>query len=276
MLKQEQFDDSQSVPRPPSGSVPRVTPEELTSALDAIEARRQGDAKTIPLDQAVSELNLDSTPDEIWAEVQTQRVKAAAAQRTPPRSAVTAEMAAENAPMGLRRGSRRRPFAPLLIVGGILLLSNHGLLPHFGSRHVSVVSVPVTAPILRPLSAIPDDIEVYADASALAQISVGKPLAQVTVSENASGNRWAIVKRGGHVYLRGYIARADSLQSLQNQPLTIYSSNDSGDLEGESTSNITLRVDNTPLSKPSAGDDYLSVTISNFQPDPRTTLDPGS
>ena len=268
MLKNQDTVPEPHVSQAPSGA-PRVTPDELNAALAAIEARRQAEAKTIPLDQAVSELHLDSTPDEIWAEVQAQRAKASAPQQHVPVQAVP------QAVLRSRRGSRRRFFAPLLIFGGLFLWTNHGHLPNFGSRHASVAST-FTAPVLRPLAQVPNDIEVYADPSALAQVSAGKPLAQITVSENASGNRWKIVKRGGHVYLRGYIARADSLQSLQNQPLTVYSDNDSGELEDKRTSNITLRVDGIPLSNPSAGDDYLSVTVPNFQPDPLTTLDPGS
>ena len=266
MLKQEQFDDSQTS-RPPSAGAPRVTPDELNAALAAIEARRQADAQTIPLDQAVSDLHLDSAPDEIWAEVQAQRAEAAAAQRTPPRSAV----AAEDAPMRLRRGSRRRPFAPLLIVGGILLLSNHGLLPHFGSRHVSVVSTSA-APILRPLSAIPDGTTTYADDAALIQISEGKPLSQITVSTNSTGSRWPLFKRDGHVYLHGYIAQTNSLPSLAGKAVSIFNDDNSGDLAGESTSKITLRVDNTPLQNSGGDSDYSEITVPSFQPDPLTTL----
>ena len=66
----------------------RVTPEELTRALAAIEARQQKAARlqeaereaeqaylsvTIPVEDAVRELNLETTPEEIWAEVQEQR-----------------------------------------------------------------------------------------------------------------------------------------------------------------------------------------------------------
>ncbi len=62
----------------------RVTSEELTAALVALEAskqealRRQEEearllAATIPIGQAVKDLSLDATPEEIWAEVQAQR-----------------------------------------------------------------------------------------------------------------------------------------------------------------------------------------------------------
>jgi hypothetical protein len=55
----------------------RVTSEELTRALARIEARKEQEAQhtavTIPLGQAVEELGLAATPEEIFAEVQAQR-----------------------------------------------------------------------------------------------------------------------------------------------------------------------------------------------------------
>ena len=55
----------------------RVTPQELVQATAAIEARHharaQHDAATIPIGEAVQQLNLEATPEELLAEVQTQR-----------------------------------------------------------------------------------------------------------------------------------------------------------------------------------------------------------
>ena len=77
----------------------RVTPEELARALASIETCRQAEAArlagTIPINQAVSELHLDSTSGEIWAEVQAQRAKAIAAQREQERQEQTAQEARE-------------------------------------------------------------------------------------------------------------------------------------------------------------------------------------
>jgi len=77
--------DVQSTDAPASQR--RVTPQELTRALAAIEtkkeeaARRQEEeersvAGTITLGEAVEELGLESTPEEIWAEVQAQHAQA--------------------------------------------------------------------------------------------------------------------------------------------------------------------------------------------------------
>ena len=257
-----------TVPEPPiSVSKARVTPEELTAALAVIEKRRQAEAArvagTIPLDEAISELHLDSTPDEIWTEVQKQRSQASE----------TRSEQANQAPgiqpfMAFQRQKRRR-FWRRLIPATFLCygLSYFGILPHSWSGTTR------SAPVLRPLAQVPIGAEVYADDTALAQAAAGKPLTQITVSENAAGNRWRLVKIGAHVYLRGYIVSTDSLQSLQGKPLSLYSDDNSGGLFGKTVSTITVRVDSIPLQKSGGYTGFSEVTIPNFQPDALTTLD---
>lgn len=78
-----------------STSQHRIRPEELTRALAAIEARKQEAARkqaeeekylaeTIPVEEAVRDLHLEATPEEIWAEVEAQRNAAAETQEEPP------------------------------------------------------------------------------------------------------------------------------------------------------------------------------------------------
>ena len=152
----------------------------------------------------------------------------------------------------------------------VWVLVSTGVIPHFWNH-------PDAAPVLHPLAQIPSGVEVYADDAALAQVSEGKPLAQIAVSGSATGNRWTLVKLGGHVYLRGHIASttATSLSSLQGKPLNVYNDDDSGELEHVSSSNVTLRLDKVPVQKSGGDGDYSEVTVPNFQPDPLTTLDAG-
>lgn len=252
----------------------RVTPQELSQALAAIEARKQQEAGTIGISDAVAELNLDATPEEIWAEVNSQRV--ATARQAPrtralrPQIAVTLR-AVQTAYAAYQRRQQSRKQPPMWmfpILAGVLLFSvnyrNHA--PHVQRTH--------SVPILRPLFQIPDGQEVYANNTALVQLSEGKPAAQITVSENQTDNRWTLVKVGGHVYLRGYIASTDSLSPLAGKALNVYNDDDSGGLEHIKTSNITLRVDNIPLQKSGGDEDFSEVTVPNFQPDPLTTLTP--
>lgn len=51
----------------------RVTPEELTAAVAALEARRQGIPDTLAIGDAVTELSLTNTPEDILREVQARR-----------------------------------------------------------------------------------------------------------------------------------------------------------------------------------------------------------
>ncbi len=78
----------------------------------------------------------------------------------------------------------------------------------------------------------------------------------------------------GHVYLHGFIAATDSLAPLTGKALNVYNDDNSGELTGERTSNITLRVDNMPLQKSGGDDSFSSITVPNFQPDSFTTLTP--
>lgn len=284
MLKRDAAPESLTSTPPISVAQARVTPDELAEALAAIEARRQAEAAhlagTIPIEQAVSELHLDSTSDEIWAEVQGQRAKAAAARQRPapifqaiPKHVVPQQVIAP--PQTRRRRGWRRLLAPVLVVG---VLMGTGVIPHNFTPHGFSPSLltdkhfPTAAPILRPLTQEPDGKEVYADDAALVQISEGKPVSQITISENATGNRWPLVKMGNHVFLRGYIASTDSLFSLRGKPLNVYNDNNSGELDGGSVSEVTLPIDKVPLEKSGGNEGYSEVTILNFQPNPSTTL----
>lgn len=74
MLQQGSHDEQEL----PAAQV-RVKAEELAQALAAIELRRQEEARrlegTVVIGDAVQELQLDVTPDELLAEVQAQRAR---------------------------------------------------------------------------------------------------------------------------------------------------------------------------------------------------------
>jgi hypothetical protein len=272
MLKSHQTDEPEALS---TASQTRVTPEELAQALAAIETRKQAEANrlagTILIHQAVAELNLDSTPEEILAEVQAQRAKAAAAQREQMRREQETHREQEIQQRFIApRTKRRRGWTGFIVpMLALWVLAHNGLIPHFGS-HMTHAAVPV----VRPLIQVPDGQEVYADDSALVQLSKGKSPSQITVSTNATGNRWTLVKIGGHVYLRGYIADTDSLLPLRGNALHIYNDANSGELEGIKTSHITLRVDSIQLDKSGGDHDFSEITVPNFQPDALTTLSP--
>ena len=51
----------------------RVTPEELAAAITRLEARQGGLDGTIPLGEAVQELGLNTTPEELLREIEAGR-----------------------------------------------------------------------------------------------------------------------------------------------------------------------------------------------------------
>ena len=77
MLKHE----PEQMPQNPAAPIPaaerRVSAEELAHAVSALEYAKAAErlAGVAPIGQVVDELGLDLTPEEIWAEVQRQRVQ---------------------------------------------------------------------------------------------------------------------------------------------------------------------------------------------------------
>ena len=69
MLKHE---DTPQTQLPPAAQV-RVTPEELAAAVTALQIRKEGQPGTIAIGDAVEELGLDVTPEEVLVEVQARR-----------------------------------------------------------------------------------------------------------------------------------------------------------------------------------------------------------
>lgn len=73
MLKHEDNPQAQPQTPPSSAAQVRVTPEELAAAVTALQIRKEGQPGTIAIGDAVEELGLDVTPEEVLAEVQARR-----------------------------------------------------------------------------------------------------------------------------------------------------------------------------------------------------------
>ncbi len=84
MLK---HDETQDLP----AASQRVTAEELSRAVSALDETRAAEqiSGTAPIGQVVEELNLDATPEEIWAQVQRQRAEDAAKAASVPKARVS-------------------------------------------------------------------------------------------------------------------------------------------------------------------------------------------
>lgn len=107
-MLEQQAEPEQNLP----AASARITPDELRRTVANIEARRaeaarlaeieaQRQANTVPIGEAVQELALDIAPEEIWAEVQTERAQA------PPPHRPLAESLTETSETG--RPLRLRP-----------------------------------------------------------------------------------------------------------------------------------------------------------------------
>ncbi len=261
----------------PPGQV-RITPEELSQAVAAIERRKEAEALrlagTIPIDEAVSSLHLNATPGEIWAEVQSQRAKAAPPPpqirpiNAPSAQAYSSESQAQVQTPAPRQGRRRGGLATLAIVFGVLYAT--GAIPHFGHH-----SGPTPPALTATAAQITDGTPFYCDDAGLVQISEGKTPSQVRVDpKEAFNNSWTLVKMNGHIYLRAFIAHTDSVQSLAGKPLVVVNDDNSGTLDGEETSQTTLRVDGVPLQISGGDDGYTEITLPDFHPDSFTTTSP--
>ena len=195
MLQNEQTTEQQ--PPAPTGQN-RVTPDELNRALAALEARKQAEAQhlagTIPIEEAVTQLHLDATPDEIWAEVQSQRNRTSADEARTFAEADAARRAhlAQAHPL-----SKGRPGLQAQVSDASRSLDRNARVScrprsgRAGNRRsttsssltsASSTGSPTPLPrrtytaVLWPKSQA--GTEVYADDAALAQVSAGKPLAQ--------------------------------------------------------------------------------------------------
>lgn len=194
MLKHE---DSPEMPLQPAAQV-RVTPQELAEALARLEARQGEREGTIPLGDAVQELGLSATPEELLREVEAGRARHQASR---PRT---------------RLAKAGRTAAAALACGLLLLVGLFAFRSEAPAPSVAVaVSAPVTpsaAPITTPpnllvrqpdhkmvlLSEVADGQPVFCD---LAATDTGAKLADFAPGDG----HWTLIKHGGKVYVRGWI-----------------------------------------------------------------------
>ena len=176
----------------------RVTPTELAAAIAALEARKQGASGTIAIGEAVDELSLDNTPNDILREIDAQRAQGTAKRRRKRRGL-----------LGL---------AAALVAAG---MAGVILRPHTPLPSVSTVAAPQSS----PLSDIRDEQQVYVDTHGLKQIIDGTSASQVQVFTSNDGIRWGLIKHGGKTYVQAYTLQATE-KTLTTKPITIVNSED--------------------------------------------------
>ena len=236
---------------PTAASEVRVTPEELATAVAALEARKQGSADTIAIGDAVSELSLNSTPDDILREVESQRERKSSS----------------------RNNKRRRLLA---LAAALIAFGTAGIVMRPHVRGHSIPSAPAIA--RTSLSDVRDGQQVYVDTYGLKQILDGHPAVQVQVYPNNHGIRWGLIKHEGKVYLQGYILQASEKQ-IKEKAVVVYNAEDS-ELTGRqqgflvldsgkeyADSKVTLPVQTFRCQDSMQTADYAKITVSDIHPD---------
>lgn len=181
----------------------RVTPKELAAAITRLEARKDSDERqvdgTIPIGEAVEQLGLEATPEEVLAEVQAGR------QQAVPRKS--------RMPLGKR-------LVLSLSLPGIILgiaLGGNSLLQ---MRHQQTIPANVS-PRIWPVLLHPDLLVSTASGKLVSLSKVkdnqpvhcnmsnvdGRVLFSQWTPNSATHNPWTLIKHNNQVYVRGWTYR---------------------------------------------------------------------
>ena len=200
-----------------NGEELRVTPEEVALAAAALEARRDAEhawrETTLPLDEAIHQLGLNATPQDLAPEVRSLRVQRATKTRQEQIQQRTRRVAWIVGTTGL---------VCLLAIVGVLWssLSKSRLALH------NVQHTMVTLPIQK-LASIPENTPVHIDSDTLAELAKGdvKPEnvsvdtrianSEGTQSATMFNNEWTVVKSGGTLVVGGW-ATAEFALNISN------------------------------------------------------------
>ena len=180
MLKHE---DTSYTP-PKSAAQVRVTPEELAAAVTALQIRKEGQPGTIAIGDAVEELGLDVTPEEVLAEVQGRR---ATKKRLLSKTRLKVLSAALAALVGLSIWGVSQQF-----------VHHHN---YSYDAHVVLSPSPSKTEVL---SSVGNEQQVYVDEHGLQQLVVGEEPDRVQVYHDYKSLRWGLIKHGGESYVQGY------------------------------------------------------------------------
>lgn len=239
----------------------RVTAEEFARAVARHQARREEAARklegTVSLGEAVQELNIDITPEELLAEVQAARAEqlqtapiVPQARRQPRWGLVIASagLLAMFSVVSLRMSvapSRQNPQTMPAVN-----LSPPSVVPVTAPNTILVQDNSGKSPVLRTLQEIPDGVPV--------RCSLTQTDGHATLADFSNPNTaWALIKHEGQVYIRGWIP-AMSPEAMRTNGVTLY---DRKELvpNGAAPQAVSLRL-STILAVPGQGDDEMIVT----------------
>lgn len=179
MLKHQ--DNSQPQPPTQPAAQVRVTPEELAAAVTALQIRKEGAPGTIAIGDAVDELGLDATPEEVLAEVEARRRVAPKKRRITIWSYCLLALGLSGVLLGVR-------------LAGVAVVN----------KFASIPPTAVTFPRAGSLAAVGNEQTAYIDTRGLKQIIGGTPEAQIRVYPHSEIIRWGLIKHDGQTYIQAY------------------------------------------------------------------------
>ena len=249
MLKHEDIPQPQT-PSPSAAQV-RVTPEELAAAVTALQIRKEGQPGTIAIGDAVEELGLDVTPEEVLAEVQARRAKP----------------------------KRRRDYRALACAFACVAMFGVGDIvasQRYDAPQIATVSSVDTTQV-DTLNEVEDEQQFFVDTHGLRQIIEGIASSQVQVYPDSQGIHWGIIKHNGKVYVQAYTFSTTE-RKLKSETADLYNSEDQVDeiikADGEreythETVKITLPIQSFHYedSQITSGRPKAMITVTNIHPD---------
>ncbi len=210
MMKHEDTPHAQSSP----AAQVRVTPEELAAAITALQLRKEGQPGTIAIGDAVDELGLDVTPEEVLAEVQTRR------QLKPkkPRSRTWDRAVLALGLVGITLGFAADRDAFLHLRGGSGVAQVSRTLPPISLTAAPNLTVSNRFGKIMMLSEVGNDQPVRCafDSSS-----------STFASYLPYGPSWTLIKHGGRLYVRGWMMQ-ESAELIKYYGVDVRTTNANG------------------------------------------------
>ncbi len=239
MALRKQSSDKE-VSESPRGTDPRrLSAQELALAVASLEQRQaeaaQSQAETLTVEEAIRELGLPFSPQEVWAEVQAMRRRLTAETKSPSR--FRAWVTRRKKAVGLTLAAA---IVASTVAYGVQTKSVAEELAKYPVQHITLADVSRYEIVRQPtaqgirvctLAEVPDDTTVIVNGDTLAinnqyvdqntQNDAPKILPQAGASGEPSV--WRVVRHDGWLYVRGWIACDVSASAARLAGITLYS-----------------------------------------------------
>lgn len=239
MALRKQSSEKEDSIRPRGRDRERVSAQELALAVASLE-QRQAEAvhsqeKTLSVDEAVRELGLPFSSQELWAEIRARREKLAAAVKTPSRvrvwmrgrrKAVGLGIAAALLASAVAYGVQTRSVAEELAKNPVQHITLADVSPYEIVRETTSHGIRLCT-----LAEVPDDTEAIVNADTLATDNIyvdqntqnDTPERLPQMATDGEPSVWRVVKHEGWLYVRGWAAYDVSAPAAHLSGITIYS-----------------------------------------------------